>query len=107
MRAADSAGRLEAAGPILHRADRIAERARTHFEKHHQKWVMRSYAGLRDRSGASPAAPRPRSAAYNREDHLMRAARMLVAQRQEQRLARIERASENLVLGQGREALSR
>lgn len=89
----------ERAAEITSKSERVTERAQSHFEKHRQLWTNRQYAELLARDGARMAL-RPPGVPNDRKAHLTRAADSMILQRQARRLARIERAANNM-LGHG------
>lgn len=91
-----SAGR---AAEITSKCERVSEQAQSHFEKHRQLWTNRQYGELLARDGGRMAL-RPPGMPDDRKAHLTRAADSMILQRQTRRLAKIERASNNM-LGKG------
>lgn len=87
----------ERAAEVSAKAERVAARAEAHFEKHRQLWTNRQYVQLLARDGERMAF-RPNGMADDRKAHLMRAADHLVRQKQVQRISKIGRAAENMVM---------
>jgi hypothetical protein len=89
----------ERAAEINSKCERVSERAQSHFEKQRQQWVNRQYGELLARDGPRMVL-RPAGMPDDRKAHLARAADSMILQRQARRLAKIERAANNM-LGKG------
>lgn len=87
----------ERAAEVSAKAERVTARAEAHFENHRQLWTNRQYGRLLALDGERMAF-RPNGMADDRKAHLMRAADHLVRQKQAQRISRIGRAAENLLM---------
>ena len=74
---------------------RVTEYARNHYERSRETWVNRRYTELLSRQGNAPALTPP-GHTYNRKAHLMRAAEMMVAAKQANRLTRIAKAADRM-----------
>lgn len=89
----------ERAVEITAKGKRISELAQSHFEKHRQLWTNRQYGALLAREGERMTL-RPHGMPNDRKAHLARAADSIVLHRQAKRMAKIERAANNM-LGKG------
>ena len=87
----------ERAAEVSAKAERVTANAEAHFEKHRQLWTNRQYGQLLARDGERMAF-RPKGMADDRKAHLMRAADHLVRQKQAQRISKIGRAAENMMM---------
>jgi hypothetical protein len=83
---------------ISAKRERVTERAESHFEKNRQKWTNRQYGELLSRDGERMTL-RPAGMQDDRKAHLMRAADYMVRQKQANRIAKIERAANNMLRG--------
>lgn len=89
----------ERAVEITAKGERISALAQSHFEKHRQLWANRQYGALLAREGERMTL-RPHGMPDDRKAHLARAADSIVLHRQAKRMAKIDRAANN-ILGKG------
>lgn len=87
----------ERAAEVCEKAESVTAKAEAHFEKHRQLWTNRQYGQLLARDGERMAF-RPNGMADDRKAHLMRAADHLVRQKQVQRISKIARAADNMMM---------
>ncbi|MBB4858173.1 hypothetical protein HNO88_001492 [Novosphingobium chloroacetimidivorans] len=87
----------ERAAEVCEKAERVTAKAEAHFEKHRQLWTNRQYGQLLARDGERMAF-RPNGMADDRKAHLMRAADHLVRQKQVQRISKIARAAQKMMM---------